>query len=314
LQSNQYGSPKNLQPRNRRRRAGEKDFVRENAKNSKNLIGYRHRSMNNIDECNMNYNSQTNDLSQTNVRDVLFTELEDNQNVDNSRIRKVIDSEERDMYLRELYERNKHLSSIKDQVAIQQKRELEDRAMKECTFQPKKIARLHLDTRETFEERQEKWIRKKEKKICKKQQENDQKLISECTFVPEILEPENNAIFDHEFYERQLEWYEGVHENIEFNKEKMFLEAHHPPETFISPFVDKRDIKGSVIRSYIHDHSPNMDTGSIEPSRLSIIPQTGNNDLQQFLNQEVTDAQNIFNTLNMMFDMKNKEISISLDK
>jgi hypothetical protein len=86
------------------------------------LSGYRHRSMNNIDEYNMNYNSQTNELSQTNVRDILFTELEDNQNVDNSRIRKVIDSEERDMYLRELYERNKQLSSIKDQVAIQQKK------------------------------------------------------------------------------------------------------------------------------------------------------------------------------------------------
>lgn len=86
------------------------------------MSGYRHRSMNNIDEYNMNYNSQTNELSQTNVRDILFTELEDNQNVDNSRIRKVIDSEERDMYLRELYERNKQLSSIKDQVAIQQKK------------------------------------------------------------------------------------------------------------------------------------------------------------------------------------------------
>ena len=45
---------------------------------------------------------------------------------------------------------------------------------------------------------------------------------------------------------------------------------------------------------------------------MSMIPQTGNNDLQQFLSQEVTDAQNIFNTLNMMFDMKNKEININL--
>ena len=101
--------------------------------------------------------------------------------------------------------------------------------------------------------------------------------------MPEILEPENNAIFDHEFYERQLEWYEGVHENIEFNKEKMFLETHHPPETFISPFVDKNQIKSSVIRNYIHENSPDCGTGGGEPSRLSLSRKpVGDNRQPQF--------------------------------
>lgn len=166
--SNKYNSGKNSQlPKGRRRPGpGEKDFIRENAKNAKNIIGYRHRSMNNLDEYAMNYNSEN---SQSNVRDVLFTELEENQNEDNSRMRRVIDGEERDRYLRELYERNKHLSTIKIELANQQKRDQEELALQECTFKPNKISRLHLDTRETFEERQEKWIRKKQKKIGRKQ-------------------------------------------------------------------------------------------------------------------------------------------------
>lgn len=82
--------------------------------------------------------------------------------------------------------------------------------------------------------------------------ENKLAEVVECTFAPEILSPDMNPQIDSEFYQRQLDWYNEVHDNIEFNKEKMFLETHREvPDTFQSPFISKNDVRQSYLRNYI---------------------------------------------------------------
>lgn len=98
----------------------------------------------------------------------------------------------------------------------------------------------------SFEERQRKWKERKEEKLGYKKAVLHIDQVKECTFQPEILCPDNNPEYDRKFYDRQLEWYEGVLETVEINKEIMFQQNHRDPVTFVSPFVDREEIPESV--------------------------------------------------------------------
>lgn len=223
--------------------------------------------------------------------------------------------------MKNMYEHSQRLTNWKKESNEQRKNEYLQRDLRECTFKPKKISRLHLNNRETFEQRQEKWKINKQSKIDQMQKQSKMEKLNECTFNPEILSPEQNHCYDEDFYNRQIEWYCGVHENIKNYKEEMFKKNHrNQPKTFISPFVQKEDVKESPIGEYIRSSSA-MDkerginesnfngSGSIDQSRFEQYntPYTSPaGEFHNFQNQEVADAQNIFNTQNLIFDTKHR--------
>ena len=214
--------------------------------------------------------------------------------------------------MKDMYLRNQKLQSFKQDLADKYKNDLLQRELKECTFKPKKISKFHLDNGETFEQRQEKWKLAKQHNIEQMKKQSKMEKLNECTFNPEILDPEQNLCYDEDFYERQVEWYQSVHENTKNYKEELHKKSHiHQPRTFISPFVNKRDVKESLVGEYIRsnsiierencdlhasnlNHSENSDEANFVPYNTSY--QTPSGQFHNFLNHEVQDAQNIFDT------------------
>lgn len=133
----------------------------------------------------------------------------------------------------------------------------------------------YLSEKKRFEERQLRWMERKEQKLCRQKVKEEIDEVKECTFVPEILSPEGHKHYDPEFYERQLEWYVGVLENVECNKEKIYHQVHKDPETFTSPFVEKDDIPVSRYHEYFNNTGYSFsNTGERNPKSSIVTHQT----------------------------------------
>lgn len=227
-----------------------------------------------------------------------------------------------------LYEKNKMINTMRRDIAKQIKDNEEQEKLKECTFKPQKIAKGQIKTQLSFEQRQETWMNKKRNKLEIQRRGNEIQEIAGCTFEPEILSPTTKQNFDYTFYDRQLQWQNDLKDKKEVNKDIIFQKTHQQiPTTFISPFIAKSEIKESFLKNYIYSESPKMEDTknyfenhnshsdhSKNNSNNAIVHTTnsGSNNIQEFQNQEIVDAQNIFNTLNMIFDAKNQEINIEI--
>ena len=214
---------------------------------------------------------------------------------------------------------------MKNDFAKQRKMLEDQEKLKECTFRPKTLAKSKKSNQVPFEVRQQNWLNNKNEKLEIMKKREQFKEITECTFEPEILDPKIDNNYDFQFYDRQLQWLNDLKDQIEFGKEKLFKQQHQEaPKTFISPFQKKDEVQESYLKDYMNSDPTRM-VGNIhenvncghfseDRSRNAIMhTNTGSNDLQEFMKQEIVDAQNIFNSLNMIFDAKNQEINISIE-
>lgn len=108
-----------------------------------------------------------------------------------------------DNLFQQIYDRNLGDLMGKRAHDAETKRIVDSKKMKECTFKPKKISKVRYENGLTFDERQAKWAQYKLEKKKHGMLIADYEANKECTFIPEILIPDNHKTFDPEFYERQ---------------------------------------------------------------------------------------------------------------